>query len=664
MAYPSLTFRGTSLQTTDQTAYTFSGMAIGNPSPLRAVVVFIQFTTFSGSQPTLASISGVTIGGVNATYLAIANSNTTSAQAAYMATVPEGTTADIVVTFTIAMTRCYIGYYTLKPASTTPVDTVTFAASGTDITMTDISVVTDGVVLVGLNQSVTSTNLITWTGVDGVNTDLAMTAVDGTGFYASFLNIQPTETVATNDLLFSSAASPRRYYIALSFGVQGKLQDTLTEAVGMAELQVLNTAVYSSTYTEGAAIIAATRYTPVQSLEETLSEIIGAADLAASAFPVVVDEFIDIEPLVGVPVEEAVWDTVDFFTEMFEYGWGLAVTDNTEFTENELSYYYVRGATVTEGIGVGESASMGGRYIAVVAERAGIRRVLIVALPVTVSETVGVQYAESVVRGVRVIERLGLSEQLLNKLTLNRAFTDSVRLSDSLLRFFAGDVVDGVSFTDLLARQRVLKPTLTDTTGINDSLTKQFILRVIAADTVALAHTDALKMLFRPTLADGIELAAAYISPGNSVTTWAINTKTMAATEYTNYSFNSFAQMGHKYLGATSDGLYELQGDTDNGTDIIADIKSGLMQLGGSRFSSFKTAYIGMRGEGNFVLKIETGDGKFYNYAVIGKDMQTSRVHFGKGLRARYFAFELISTGQDFDLDSIEFIPLVVQRRV
>ena len=61
---------------------------------------------------------------------------------------------------------------------------------------------------------------------------------------------------------------------------------------------------------------------------------------------------------------------------------------------------------------------------------------------------------------------------------------------------------------------------------------------------------------------------------------------------------------------------------------------------------------------------METGDGKTYTYAVVGKDMQTTKVHMGKGLRARYFAFELISTGQDFDLDDIEFMPLVAQRRV
>lgn len=638
-------------------------MDIGNPSPLRVVVVFVQFTTFSGSQPTLASISGVTIGGVTATFLAIANSNTTSAQVAYMATVPTGTTADIVVTFNIAMTRCYIGYYTLKPSSMTLVDAVTLAASGTDITMADISVVTDGVVIIGLNQSVTSSNLITWTGVDSVTTDLALTAVDGSGFFAAFLNIQPTETVATNDLLFSSAASPRRYYIALSFNVQGSIQDTLTEAVGVAEEFPAQTTYYP-TLADGAALIAATRYTPIQSLEETLSEVIGAAVTITPALSLETADFIDVSGLVGVPIEADTSDVLRVGSELFSYGWGMLAEDMTGFAEDELAYYFVRGAVVADGVGVGESAAPAVRYVAVVAERTGIRRVLLVALPVTVAETVGVQYAASVVGAATLIDRLQLGDALLNKATLSKAFTETVRLSDSLLRFFSGDVVDGFAVTDLLARQRTLNPTLAETAGVSDTLAKQLILRATAAETVQLTHTDVLNMLFRPTLTDGVELAAAYVSPNDTVTTWAINTKNMATTEYTNYAFNSFAQMGNKYLGATSDGLYELNGDDDQGTSIIADIKSGLMQLGGSRFSSFKSAYLGMRGEGNFVLKIETGDGKVYNYAVVGKDMQTSRVHFGKGLRARYFSYELISTGQDFDLDSIEFIPLVVQRRV
>jgi transketolase len=43
---------------------------------------------------------------------------------------------------------------------------------------------------------------------------------------------------------------------------------------------------------------------------------------------------------------------------------------------------------------------------------------------------------------------------------------------------------------------------------------------------------------------------------------------------------------------------------------------------------------------------------------------ENTKFEIGKGIRARYFSFELTSTGQEFDLDSIEFLPIVNQRRV
>jgi hypothetical protein len=173
-----------------------------------------------------------------------------------------------------------------------------------------------------------------------------------------------------------------------------------------------------------------------------------------------------------------------------------------------------------------------------------------------------------------------------------------------------------------------------------------------------------LQAIFSPEINEGLEITALYLAPGSEITTWAVNTRTAAVSEYTNFEFNSFAQMGNKYLAASSTGLYELVGDDDAGTDIIARIKSGLMQWGSSRFTLFKAAYLGVRGPGDFVLRMETGDGTTYDYSVTTTDMRTTKVRLGKGLRTRYFAFELISDGQDFDLDSIEFVPLVAERRV
>jgi hypothetical protein len=143
-----------------------------------------------------------------------------------------------------------------------------------------------------------------------------------------------------------------------------------------------------------------------------------------------------------------------------------------------------------------------------------------------------------------------------------------------------------------------------------------------------------------------------------------MNTRTGAVTEYDNYAFNSFARIGDKYIGASESGLYELLGDDDAGADIVATIRSGFAQWSGTHMGSFKGMYLATRGEGDFILKVITADNKEYHYAVAAQDSRTTKITTGKGLRARYFAFELISTGQDFNLDTIEFIPLVADRRV
>jgi hypothetical protein len=63
-------------------------------------------------------------------------------------------------------------------------------------------------------------------------------------------------------------------------------------------------------------------------------------------------------------------------------------------------------------------------------------------------------------------------------------------------------------------------------------------------------------------------------------------------------------------------------------------------------------------------LKLIIGDGSERVYRVRAQDMKSTRVNFGKGLRSRYYAWELMTTGADFDLESVTFIPMVASRRV
>lgn len=276
----------------------------------------------------------------------------------------------------------------------------------------------------------------------------------------------------------------------------------------------------------------------------------------------------------------------------------------------------------------------------------------------SVGDTVTVQLA------LRIVEQVALAPSVDGTARYTISHTDRVRVADILVRTLGGTLTDGFGVDEMVAATARLAQALVDIVVASDTPNETLLIQIVAQDGIEITAADAVQMLYAGHLSDEVSIEAIYLSPGDNVLTWALNTRTVALTEYQNYAFNSFGRVDDRYVGATSEGLYELTGDDDAGESIISALKTGMVQIGGSRFTSFKAAYLGLRGSGEFILKLEMGDGSERHYAVSARDMETTKVRLGKGLRARYIAFELESTGQDFDLDTIEFVPVVSKRRV
>lgn len=216
--------------TTDLTTYTFSNASIGTAASDRYVIV-----GFSASTGTAGiTISSVTIAGITATLLSKAEYSATSASRVsgiYMAAVPTGTTATIVVTYSSTMARMALNVYrciglpTITPHSTASVT----GASGTAYTL-DVSGSSAGFVIA--QAAVQASTSFTWTGLtedsDSVieaaitqsaastNTSASgsvpVTATSGvSGNYAAcsvYMGVTPTNAYISSN---SSAASQSSY---------------------------------------------------------------------------------------------------------------------------------------------------------------------------------------------------------------------------------------------------------------------------------------------------------------------------------------------------------------------------------------------------------------------------------------------------------------------
>ena len=124
----SVTFTDSSVNSGSATAYTFSSQAIGTASSDRVVAVGVS----AGNSA--AGINTLTVGGVSAVK-AIDATNSTETELWY-ASVPSGTTADIVVTFSSSKGRCGIGVWALTgvtgvgATNTSTSSTATLTVSG------------------------------------------------------------------------------------------------------------------------------------------------------------------------------------------------------------------------------------------------------------------------------------------------------------------------------------------------------------------------------------------------------------------------------------------------------------------------------------------------------------------------------------------------------
>ena len=289
---------------------------------------------------------------------------------------------------------------------------------------------------------------------------------------------------------------------------------------------------------------------------------------------------------------------------------------------------------------------------------------------------------------LRLARLLALGEHLTahqsQRLGLGLALTAFLRLSDPLTplasyhQALAQEFLVGTTFaraiaemlTQALAVSPVQAPAMwwggniSQNLALHDALANTLVL--VLSQDFDLDDEQIIRAIYQgDALLDGVNLGGVYVTPSGDVTTWAVNTRTNAVTEYTNYGFNSFSKLGTRYIAASETGVYELVGDDDDGVPVIADIISGYLQLNATKLSGLKGVYIAMRGAGDVYLKLITGDARAYTYkATIQPGLMTSKINIGKGLNARYITFQLTTTGQDFDLDTLEFVPMLRSRRV
>lgn len=285
---------------------------------------------------------------------------------------------------------------------------------------------------------------------------------------------------------------------------------------------------------------------------------------------------------------------------------------------------------------------------------------------------VEVAAAETPQRINRLVERVLLSGYVQSLAEASQAVVELLVLRAMLDAFLLETVTESLLSADTVAGLYTANASIVEQALMASPLDSTLSMTVLVDEQVVAASNAATEAEAAVLVRESIGLVAHFSVDNGEYVAWLLNTESKGLSTYTNYPFNSFFEVGGKWIGVTGAGLYTLGGDDDDGEAIDARLRLGMQSLGSRMVKHIPEAFIGYTGDGRLILRLiivadGSGEKVAADYRMKPRPAgakRESRFEPGKGVQAVDFDFEIENIdGGDFDISSIEFYPLAVGRR-
>ena len=264
-----------------------------------------------------------------------------------------------------------------------------------------------------------------------------------------------------------------------------------------------------------------------------------------------------------------------------------------------------------------------------------------------------------------VIDSIRLEATEYNTSSLKEGLTSQITLLDSLVKFFKENINDVLqtNFTvgNIVSNLEALISSLVLSDGILQSASIVICQKSTASILSNLNSSSIFSYLINEEM-----LLKVPLDGTSRYVTFLLSPETNSVSNYNNYNFISSTKFGNKYLFSNSSGLYEHGGSTDDGDSIRAEIETVAFNFNSSNLKQVPSIYLGVSSDSTVILKVKV-DGKgeaIYKLNRRTNNLQTQKMDIGKGLIGRYFQFELITSAPTFNLESIDFYPIEIKRKI
>jgi hypothetical protein len=299
---------------------------------------------------------------------------------------------------------------------------------------------------------------------------------------------------------------------------------------------------------------------------------------------------------------------------------------------------------------------------------------------ITVIDTILVQYINTITDIVNtsstitnlkyqlgsLLDYINASSTILTKVTTIATIAEIINVLQGIYFGIFFNISDSINLASAITNLIHFQNTLVNAIGLSESISPSVIKMVMLSDLINESSSVSNKANFFTGLTDHFVISIPSVKGQDTYLAYLYNTETGSVTTYDNFNFTLATRFGTKHIFGSPTGLYEFGGTTDAGAAIQAQLQTIAYNFGTSNLKQIPEVYLGVKANNSIVLKVNVDDkaSAYYKLSQHTQSLRTERVKLGKGLIGRYFQFELITSASNFNMESIEFYPVVLRRKI
>lgn len=376
-------------------------------------------------------------------------------------------------------------------------------------------------------------------------------------------------------------------------------------------------------------------------------------------------------------------ESIDFSSTSIYTAYTL-ITDSIEmqgYADPSLPYYPVTSGisfsdstSITRGILVLENLLITGNGIHsittsdAILEYIELLESIVLSFNKTVSETLSISSAVTIITNNTniVVEELIVNSSVSSLVEFLNTLIETVSILDTVLFGYKFTVSESLSINSASSELYKAILTISEALGLTETNTNSYIHIVSLDSTLNLSSILDSNVNLSEVLIDNIVITIPTSSGQETYLGYVFSPEGNSVTTYTNYNFDGNAKYKGKYYFFNSTGLYLYGGVTDDGDLIRSVILTSANSFGTSNKKQIPQIYLGATNSDELMMKVRV-DGKaecHYRLRKHTNELDTQKIKIGKGLIGRYFQFELITEAEEFSMESIEFFPIVLKRKL